>query len=58
MPEPSLTPFAAARAFRLILQNSETHQPEADVVVPVVRVVVVPIRRTQVLTVVVPVPAA
>jgi len=41
-----------------IPQGSGANKPEADVVVTVVRIVVVPIRRTQVLAVVVPVPAA
>ena len=41
-----------------IPQGLGAHQPEPNVVVPVVRVVVVPIGRTQVLTVVVPRPAA
>jgi len=41
-----------------IPHGSETHQPEADIIVPVVGIVVVPIRRTKVLTVVVPTAAA
>ena len=41
-----------------ISQGSGAGQPEANVVVPVVGVVVVPIRRTGVLRIVVPVPAA
>ena len=42
-----------------IPQGSGADKPEADVVVPVVRVVVVvPVRRTRVLRIVVPVPAA
>ena len=41
-----------------IPQGSGAHQPEANIVVPVVRVVVVPIGRTRVLTIVVPRPAA
>ena len=57
---PTVAPFqvAPARAFCSNLQNSGTYQPEADVVSPVVRIVAVPIRRTQVPTVVVPAPAA
>jgi len=44
-------------AQRFFYTPSGPAQPEADIVVPVIRIVVVPIRRTQVLTVVVPTPA-
>jgi hypothetical protein len=39
-------------------QGSGTNNPEAQIVVPIRRVVVVPVRRAQVLRVIVPTPAA
>ena len=48
----------ALHLFFYIPQGSGADNTEADIVVPVVGVVVVPIRRTQVLRIVVPTPAA